>query len=330
MFLRTAAIALLTFIGLPAAAQCVGANYLDQLSADQRASLTDTVAQMPFAEGLIWNATKDAKDITIVGTVHIYDPRLAALYDRIADDVENADLVLLEATAKEEAQLEDLIASDPSRLFIVDGPTLPDVLDEETWTMVSDAAQARNIPGFMAAKMQPWYLSLVLSIPPCAAQDMLSGNRGLDHIIGENAAAANVPLQALEPFTTLFDIFQDEPIDEQIEMLMVNLLAPDMQQQMFVAMLDRYFAEDVGRLWEMSRIAMTEVPGIDPSTAAALFDETEKALLIDRNRNWMPVITQATETHDDIVVAVGAAHLIGSDGVLQLLQDDGWTLTRAN
>lgn len=330
MVLRAAAFALLTLTGLPVAAQCVGDSYLDQLSPAQQADLTQAVSQMPFAEGLIWNATRDDRQITVVGTVHIYDPRLTDIMDRIGDDVASADLVLLEATPKEEAELEQLIATDPSLLFITEGPTLPEVLDEETWQAIVDAAQSRNIPGFMAAKMQPWYLSLILSIPPCAAQDMLSGNRGLDHMISAAATTQGVPMQALEPYTTLFDIFQNEPIDDQIEMLMINLLAPELQQQMFVAMLDRYFAQDVGRLWEMSRIAMTEVPGIDPDAATALFAETEQALLIDRNRNWMPVIDAAAEQHDMLVVAVGAAHLIGSDGILQLLQNDGWTLTRVN
>ncbi|MFQ1701484.1 TraB/GumN family protein [Loktanella agnita] len=328
MFLRSAAIAALTLTTLPAWGQCVGDNYLDQLSPTQQADLTKAVSDLPFAEGLIWEATQDDTRMTVVGTVHIYDPRLDDIYLQIAADVVAADLVLLEATPKEEAELQDLISTDPGRLFITEGPTLPEVLDDETWTAIADAAQARNIPGFMAAKMQPWYLSLVLSIPPCAAQDMVNGNRGLDHMISQGASDAGVPMQALEPFTTLFDIFQDEPIDDQIEMLMINLMTPDIQQQMFVALLDRYFAQDVGRLWEMSRIAMTEIDGIDPAAATALFAETEQSLLIDRNRNWMPVIAEAANANDTLIVAVGAAHLIGPDGLLQLLQDDGWALTR--
>ncbi len=111
-------------------------------------------------------------------------------------------------------------------------------------------------------------------------------------------------------------------------MLRVNLLAPDIQQQMFVAMLDRYFAEDVGRLWEMSRLAMADIPDLDPAESSVMFSEMQEALLSERNRNWMPVIADATNTHNEIVVAVGAAHLIGDQGVLQLLANDGWTLAR--
>ncbi|MEM9787904.1 MAG: TraB/GumN family protein [Pseudomonadota bacterium] len=328
MFMRSAVFVLLTCVGLPAAAQCVGASFLDQLSPDKQAALRASADAMPFSEGTLWTATRDSDTITVIGTMHIYDPRLDPIYDQIKDEVAAADLVMLEATPKEEAELQDLIVTDPDLLFITEGPTLPALLDEETWGLIANAASDRGIPGFMAAKMQPWYLSLVLSIPPCATQDMLAGDLGLDHMISEGAQAAGVPMQALEPVTTLFDLFQDSPLDEQIDMLMVNLSSPEIQQQMFVAMLDSYFAQDVGTLWEMSRISMTELPGIDEATATEMFAQIEDSLLIQRNRNWMPVIAEAVSEHDDLVVAVGAAHLIGTEGILQFLQDDGWTLTR--
>jgi len=328
MIKRLIAAFALASVGLPAAAQCVGANYLDRLSPAQTQTLDAAVADMPFASGLVWTARKADDTITVVGTMHIYDPRLEAIRARVADAVAGADLILLEATPEEEAQLQELIVTDPGRLFIVDGPTLPERLDEETWDMIAAAATDRGIPAFMAAKMQPWYLSLTLAIPTCAMADLTAGVRGLDQMIIDDGMAAGVPLQAVEPFTTLFDIFQTETLDEQIDMLRVNLMTPDIQQEMFVAMLDRYFAEDVGRLWEMSRIALSDVPDLDPAEAAEMFAQMEDGLLVQRNLNWIPVILEATEAHDDIVLAVGAAHLIGEQGVLQLLQDDGWVLTQ--
>lgn len=328
MFLRTTTIALLTCLGLPAAAQCVGTSYLDQMTPAQQADLAAATDALPYSEGTLWTATRDDRTITVIGTMHIYDPRLEPIYAQIKDEVESADLILLEATPAEEAELQDLIISDPDLLFITEGPTLPTLLDEETWGLIAAAATDRGIPGFMAAKMQPWYLSLILSIPPCATQEMLRGDLGLDHMISEGAIAAGVPMQALESVTTLFELFTGNPIDEQIDMLMINLTNPEVQQQLFVSMLDSYFAQDVGTLWEMSRIAMTEIPGVDPETAADVFNEMEQSLLITRNRNWMPVIAQAAAEHDELVVAVGAAHLIGEYGILYLLEADGWTLTQ--
>ncbi len=328
MFRHAAAFALAAFAASPAAAICTGESYLDTMAEAQRNALAAAVADMPYAEGLTYYAEKGADRLTIIGTMHIYDPRLEIIRTRVAPEVQAADLVMLEATAQEEQQLRDLITTNPGLIFIVDGPTLPELLEEEVWQQLMEAAGERNIPSFMAAKMQPWYLSLMLAVPDCAMEAMLAGATGLDKMIAADAAAAGVPVAALEPFDTLFGLFEDAPITEQIDMLRINMLTPDLQSQMFVAMLDRYFAEDVGRLWEMGRVAMQDVPMTDPAEAEAMFVEMEEALLHTRNRNWIPVITAATKTHDDIVVAVGAGHLIGEQGILQLLENEGWKIRR--
>ena len=322
------ATALISMLALPASAQCVGDSFYDLLSAGEKAELEASLVDMPYAEGLTWTATRGDDTLTIIGTMHVFDPRLEVIRAKIGEAVHTADLLMLEATPAEEAALLVLISTDPGRLFIVDGPTLPERLDEETWQMVSDAATERGIPGFMAAKMQPWYLSLTLAIPPCAMQEMLSGVSGLDKMIIADAKAAGVPMQALEPFTVLFDLFEGQSIEEQIDMLRVNMLDPALQQQMFVSMLDLYFTQEVGKLWNMSRIAIAQMPDLDPADGMEMFAQMQEALLDRRNRNWMPVIEEATQTHDDVVLAFGAAHLVGDQGVLQLLEDAGWTITQ--
>ena len=327
MFKRLATTMMFSLLALPAAAQCVGESYLDQLSEAERADLAAATAEIPYGKGLLWTATKGEDTATIAGTMHIYDARLEPIRAQIKDQVQSADLVMVEATLDDQKTLQEMIITQPDLLFITEGPTLPDLVDEETWDLIADASTARSIPGFMAAKMQPWYLSMMLSIPPCAMENMIQGQLGLDHMVMEDATAADVPLQGLEPVTTLFEIFENEPIDDQIAMLLVNLLAPETLQQLHVAMLDRYFEGDIATLWEMTRIAMNDMPGITPEEAADLFSKTEEGLLNERNRNWMPVINAAFEDHDNIVIAAGAAHLIGEQGILQFLEDDGWTVT---
>lgn len=308
-------------------ALCEGASFLDRLSAQEVAVMDSRVAQTPYPEGLIWQARKGDDRLFIVGTMHIYDPRLEDILAPLAPQIAAADLLLVEATPAEEAAMQSAMAADPDMIFLTTGPTLPELLDEATWDTVSDAVRARQIPPFMAAKMRPWYLSLTLAIPPCAIQDLASGARGLDHMIMEGAAALGVPMQPLEPWTTLIDIMRTGTQAEQLEMLRLSLLSPDVQSEMFVAMLDAYFAEEIAMIWEASRLSAAYVPGLDPEVAAALFAETEQLLLVDRNLRWIPVITQAAESADRIMIAVGAAHLPGEHGILRLLENEGWVIS---
>lgn len=324
--LRFVFAATFSLLALPAFATCGGPAFLDRLSDAERAAIDARVAETPFASGLAWQATKADQTLVVVGTMHIHDPRLTPLADELRPFVRSAQVLMVEATDVEEAAMQHAITANPDMIFITDGPTLPEQLDEDAWEALSAATAARQIPPFMAAKMQPWYLSLALAIPPCAMPDIVAGRRGLDHLLMEEADSAGVPMVAVEPWSTLLDVLQHGTAAEQLEMLQLGLLAPDMQSEMFVSMLDAYFAEEVATLWEASRTAINYVPGLDPVRGAALFAQTEQLILVDRNRAWMPVITDTMNGKTNAMLAVGAAHLPGQTGVLNLLSQQGWDI----
>lgn len=325
-FLRLAALLTAFFPATTVVATCAGPSLIDRLSPPEQAELEARIATIPFPEGLLWTAERDGTTLSLVGTMHIFDSRLAPIRDRVEPVIAAADLLLLEMTKAEEREMQAAMAENPSLMFLTDGPTLPELLDDETWAAVADAARARNIPPFMAAKFQPWFLMLTLSMPACAMDHMLMGEQGLDHMLMEDAAAAGVPMQALEHWDTIFRIFDEGTIEEQLEYLALSLISPDLSEEMFVSMLDGYFAGEVARIWELSRIAMRFMPGLDPDEADALFDLTDEALLARRNHAWIPVIEAAAAAHDHVVVAAGAAHLPGEHGVLHLLAERGWTI----
>jgi uncharacterized protein YbaP (TraB family) len=51
-------------------------------------------------------------------------------------------------------------------------------------------------------------------------------------------------------------------------------------------------------------------------------------LLVPRNRNWMPQIERMLAENEENLVIVGAAHLVGEDSVIDLLEEAGYTVTR--
>jgi uncharacterized protein YbaP (TraB family) len=53
--------------------------------------------------------------------------------------------------------------------------------------------------------------------------------------------------------------------------------------------------------------------------------ELYQKLTTDRNRRWLPKITQMLNADGNYLVVVGALHLIGHDGVIDLLQRSGYT-----
>ncbi len=327
LFLALAA-SLAMALALPAsarAAPCGGRDLLPGLPAGQRAELDQAIAASPYPSGNHWRATKDGSTIDLVGTLHLFDPRMEAIVERLTPLIAAADAVYLEATEKEFAEIKAAMARDPAML-VTTGPTLPERLSAAEWQSLSAAMSERGIPPFMASRFRPWYVTMLLGIPPCAMAEYMNGGKGLDHLIGQTAKAEGVPTLALEPYDTVFRIFADLTPEDEIAMIRLSLAQATDAEDTFATMLTSYFSENHRALWEFSRL--TALAGAtDPQKAASDFARMEAAILTGRNRHWREVLARAAPGKT-LVVAVGAAHLGGAQGLLNLLARDGYRLTR--
>ena len=73
----------LSLLPLAAQAQCNGESYWEVMSPEDRAALALKAANTPYPNGLIWRASKGGTELTIIGTMHIPDPRHDGLMARI-------------------------------------------------------------------------------------------------------------------------------------------------------------------------------------------------------------------------------------------------------
>ncbi|SIS66898.1 hypothetical protein SAMN05421759_102212 [Roseivivax lentus] len=310
-----------------ARAQCAGTDMRPGLTEDMRAAVDAQVAQMPFAEGNHWIARRDGDVVHLVGTMHADDPRFDAVTDRLAPVIADARLLLLEVTKAEQEALMAELATDPS-LFVLQDTTLPELLSEADWQALSEATAARGIPGFMAAKMKPWYLSLILALPPCMQAAMGTPN-GLDARLEALAAMAGTPTAALEDPRSVFAAFEGAPLEEQAAMILPSIMPAESAEDLFATLREAYFAELTAESWVLSTTLAAELSPAGAGAVTEAMDQAEGALLTDRNRAWMSVILTALDDGGPVVVAAGAAHLPGETGLLQLLSAEGFTLTRA-
>ncbi len=321
--MRLLAILLIALLPLKLAAQCTGQDLRNLLTAEQQSEITHRLSDVPFTNGNHWTATKGGQTINVIGTLHLDDPRFEPITNRLGSIVEAADLLMVEATTEDQAALELAIATDPKLAFL-DGKTLIDMLPQDEWAALSKAITARGIPAFMAAKFRPWYLSIILSIPACKIKEISEGQRGLDHRLLEIASDANVPTLSLEPYTTIFNLLSDKPLEEQLEELKLHLHPENSAEDATQTVIEQYFDQEHMSALETSRIISRQTAAIPIAEFNTLFDDYMDQMIRVRNEGWMTVIENAKA--DRIVVAVGALHLGGEHGVLNLLQKAGYSL----
>ncbi|WP_292289242.1 TraB/GumN family protein [Marivita sp.] len=326
MLIRAVSFVFCLLFSTPVMAACAGDDLRETLGPEERDRLESALDGVPYADGNHWKATRGDSTLHLIGTMHLSDPRLDGPVARLRDTIESADLLLLEMTNEDEAALQSRLARDPSLLLMPDA-TLPELLSEDEWAQMSEALTARGMPPFMAARFQPWYVSVLLAVPPCASVQELSEG-GMDARIEDIATSAGVPRAALEDVETIFAAFAGQPREMQLDMMLSALVDPAISEDLFATLLASYFDETPAEGWAVSSILAERYSPIEPAAAAEIFAIMEQALLIDRNTAWIPVLTEAAENHDVVVAAFGAAHLPGEGGVLDLLQAEGFTLER--
>jgi hypothetical protein len=305
---------------------CAGADLIAALPPAEAAELRAAADSAPYAQGNLWRATKDGAEIVLVGTYHLADDRHAAVMRQVAPLLARARTLLVEAGPAEEAQLRDHMARDPSLILVPDGGTLAETLPPADWAVLAEAMRDRGIPPFMASRFRPWYVSVLLAVPPCAMDEMVQ-RAGLDQQLIARAAAQDTPVRALEPYDTAFRIFEAMPWETQLAMIRSTLALGIAAEDQMATLSAAYFREDARAIWEYLRLASYRLPGHDRAQVDAEFAQMEEALMAARNRAWLPVI-EAAAAEGPVMAAVGALHLSGREGVLALLQRAGWRLER--
>lgn len=172
--------------------------------------------------------------------------------------------------------------------------------------------------GSMAAfePLRPWLAMISLSVL-IMQKEGFNAESGAEATILSRAGAQGDKVAHLE--TGEYQIRALASLDE-------NEILAD-----FDASLDQYEAFDdytkrILKAWRTGDIAAIETEMLTPMRMTA--PGAYKILLVDRNRNWLAEIETMMKGADDVFIAVGAGHLIGDEGVVDMLTEKGYAVTR--
>lgn len=323
------AFALVGMIASPARAACEGEDLLAAMTPGARSELAAAIEAIPYPRGNFWRATRETatrrEEVTLVGTYHLDDPRHQSVINALGPVIASATTVLVEAGPEEQRALKQHLARDPSIMLITEGPSLLEQMPAEDWKALTEALAKRGVPSVIAAKMQPWYVNLMLAIPTCAIESIPHA-MGLDGLVMARAADLGVPVASLERYDTVLALFDRLPVADQIGMIRTTLAMDDRAQDYSTTLANAYFAGESRMLWELTRREAYALPGKTEAMVDAEFARMEEILMEARNQDWIPVIETAA-AKGPVVAAFGALHLPGEKGVLALLERQGFTIS---
>jgi uncharacterized protein YbaP (TraB family) len=194
--------------------------------------------------------------------------------------------------------------------MFADGSTLRDSIGEARYARVAVEAARLGLPPEALAQFEPWAIALTLTQLEYL-QLGFDPEEGVEKQLGRRAHADGKKIQGLET------------VEEQL-----NILA-GLSKEDQARFLDQTVSEMQDADRETQEIVAAWRSGNAPKLAALMSDDFKtfpslyRALITDRNRRWLPQIERLLKGDQDYLVVVGALHLIGDGGLLQLVRADG-------
>ncbi|GAB2618935.1 TraB/GumN family protein [Novilysobacter erysipheiresistens] len=165
---------------------------------------------------------------------------------------------------------------------------------------------------------EPWFVNLSLLMG--LSQSLgFSAEQGLDRHLMARAEAAGKPTAGLETFDDQLRALDATPMDEQVIGLAEFIDRPRDMPGVLAKLHQAWRAGDIERLDQLTRVEMLEQT-----------PETYRIVNVERNEAWLPKLQAMLDdyTGDDMLVVVGALHLLGEDGVVAMLRDEGYAVER--
>lgn len=307
---------------------CGGANLLTAMKRDDPAAyaaIESEAAAVPNGRGLFWKVEKPGIEPShLLGTMHVTDPRVLAMPKGASQALDQASVIVVESDEiLDERKAAAAMLLKPELSMFTDGTQIADHLSPEDTKQLEAGLKGRGLSLAALSRMKPWIIAAFVALPPCELQRKAGGASFLDKKIAESALAAGKPVKGLETMAEQLGAMAELPISLHLKALIDTLALGDRMPDIMETMTELYLTGDTGMTIPMLK-AVT--PGDEADEGYVAF---EKRIVEDRNKVMAERAAPLLEK-GGVFMAVGALHLPGPDGLVELLRRQGYTVTTVN
>ena len=273
-------------------------------------AVANTAAQPRSAtRSFMWKATRQQGAVYLVGSVHMLTKDFYPLAAPIEAGFKDSDLLV------EEVDLAEMLAPDQqfsllARGMLPAGQTLDKVVSPATMALVNARVGSLGMPASALQQFKPWFLAMTLMAVEWEKAGF-DAALGLDKHFYDRAQTEGKTVQGLETTEYQISRFDGMAMTQQDRFLAESLKDLDAEKASVQKIADAWKAGDLPTL---ERLVLQDVKD----------DQfMYQRLLVERNRNWLPKIETLFARRGRAFIVVGAAHLVGPDGLIAMLKAKG-------
>lgn len=277
----------------------------------------DILARVPEAPHplFLWRFSRASTVVYLAGSIHILKPSLYPLPTQLEDAFDRSDYLVLEvdvAALDREAMQRRTLA----HALLPDGQTLADVLPASLHQRLDRHLADFGMNAAMLDRASPAMVMTQIVVSRLLTLGYLPDSGLENHFLSRRRSQQILELETLEE---QLELMFDQPMDTQIQLLTEVLDVEDEIEPLLADMLAAWLSGDDAGFLE----AFKAQSGDSPASIAF-----SRALLDDRNRQMAAAIRgyleAPGETPRTYFVLVGAAHLVGEEGIVPLLARAGF------
>lgn len=258
---------------------------------------------------LLWEVSGNGikKPSYLFGTFHLLCKEDIHFSQALKDAMQRCDTVYME-----------MDMDDPSTLMggllfmsMKDGKTLKDLYTTEEYKRLSEFfLDSLGTPLTMLQKMKPYFL-VALFYPRLMS---CKTPTGVEQELVKLSKEYKKEINGLETIQFQASVFDSIPYEWQAKELLKNVDSTQQMKQEFDQMVRLYKNQQLDSV------------GILINKSEFSDDKYGRILLTDRNKNWVNKLDKLVK-NESVFVAVGAGHLPGKEGLIQLLREKGYEVT---
>lgn len=264
------------------------------------------------ARNFLWKATsRSGGTVYLVGSVHLLAKDSYPLNPALETAFKESDLLVEEADLGEMGVSAQMMLL--SRGMLPSSTPLDKVLSPATYALLTKRVADIGVPLEPLRLLKPWMVAQMLEVMQWQKAGF-DPELGLDKYFYDQAQSSGKSVQGLETVDFQVSLFDGMTMAEQDHLLAETLKEIDTEQANMAKLMEAWKAGDA--------------PTVERIVLSALRQEPQlyQRVLVDRNKAWLPKLEAFFARKGRTFVVVGAAHLVGPDGLISMLRAKGYTV----
>lgn len=265
------------------------------------------------ADPAMWSVAGASNTVYLFGSVHLLPEGGFAIDGALADAYRDAEQVCFEVDS---SRLDEATTTSITLARAIDpkGRNLFELLGSRA-DEARTAAAAAGIDIAPFAPFEPWFAGLTISVM-ALRQHGYDVEHGVEQVFEAAASRDGKARCGLETLDFQLGMLDGMPADRQEELLLQSLEEAGRVDEVIQPMLAAWRAGDERAL---VRSLEDDFEG---------YPELEEQLIYARNERWAGLVGDMLEEDGDILLVVGALHLVGDRGLPALLRKRGFEVRR--